>query len=113
MCSLHDAVLVRLDRLEGEYQAIRAGLVRVEERLDRLEERLASLEARMDSLGGTHRELVRDVQSLSERLGYMEKGLEKRRADRELATRAEVHELRARLEELQARLDEIERRLPR
>jgi len=105
MHTLHDSVLTSLDRLEFEYQAIRAGLVRVEERLDRVEQRL-------DSLATEHRGLVATVQRLDERLSRVEKRLEELvSGGREYASRTEVQDLRDRLDGLQARVDALEKRL--
>src|ERR687891_345968 len=88
MHTLHDSVLMGIERLEGEYQAIRAGLVRVEDRLDALEARLEGL--------------VAAVHRLDERLSRVEKRLDELvGAPREYASRAEVQELRARLDGLQ------------
>src|SRR5512135_534573 len=66
-----DEIYRRLDRLEGEYHLIVAGLKRVEERLDRVEQRLEktalksellALQARVDGLQD-------EIRRLQERVG--------------------------------------------
>ena len=105
MHGLHDSLLTRLDRLEFEYQAIRAGLVRVEDRLERVEQRLESLEAE-------HRDLVATVHRLDERLSRVEKRLDEMvGAGDAHPTRTEVQDLRVRLDGLQAQVDALEKRL--
>ena len=47
MYGLHDSVLQKLAKLETEYEALKAGLERVEERLDGVEGRLKALERRI------------------------------------------------------------------
>src|SRR5687768_472926 len=82
MHGVHDSLLTRLDRLEFEYQAIRAGLVRVEERLESLE--------------AEHRDLVATVHRLDERLSRVEKRLDEMvSAGDAHPTRTEVQDLRA------------------
>ena len=104
MHTLHDATLVRFERLEAENAAIKLGLVRVEERLDRVEQRLDSLET-------NHRQLAASLRLLDERLTRVEQRLEQLAAARiDGALRSEVKELRTRVDALQARIDAIEKR---
>ena len=105
MHTLHDAVLTKLDRLEFEYQAIKAGLVRVEARLEAMERQLGALES-------DHQGLVASVHRLDERLSRVEKRLDELVAARlEYASRAEIQDLRARVDALQARIEALERRV--
>lgn len=79
-----DAVFQRLDRLESEYQSLRAAVGRVEERMTSLEERMTGLEGRMTA---------------------MEQQIEK------LALRAELLELKDRVLSLEQRIAELESQL--
>ena len=88
MYALHDASLVRFERLETEYSSIKAGLGRVEQRLD--------------SLAVEHRDLVAEVRRLDERLSRIEKRLE------ELVTSQQRYALQAEVQSLRARLDVVE-----
>lgn len=45
-----DAIYYKLERLETEYQAIKAALVRLEERMDRVEKRFDGVENRLASI---------------------------------------------------------------
>jgi chromosome segregation ATPase len=118
MHTLHDATLVRFERLEAENAAIKLGLVRVEERLDRVEQRLDRVEQRLDrveqrldSLETNHRQLAASLRLLDERLTRVEQRLEQLAAARiDGALRSEVKELRTRVDALQARIDAIEKR---
>jgi len=99
-----DTIYQRFDHLETEYEAIKAGLGRVEERLDRVEHRLDGLEAQ-------HGDLIAAVRRLDERLSRVEKRLDELLdAQREYTLRSEVQELRQQLHGLQARVDAIEKR---
>jgi chromosome segregation ATPase len=126
MHSLHDAVLSKLDRLEFEYQALKAGLARVEarlnsveerlrgveERLDGVEERLDGVERRLDTFEAGHRDLVASVHRLDERLSRVEKRLDELvAAHAAYASTDEVQELRQRLEGLQARVEALEKKI--
>jgi hypothetical protein len=51
MHTLHDFVLTRLDRLEIEYEAIKAGLGRLENRFEQTEARLDRIDARLERIG--------------------------------------------------------------
>jgi predicted nucleic acid-binding Zn-ribbon protein len=99
MHALHDSLLVRLDRLETEYEAIKVGLRRVEERLD-------SLEAQ-------HRELAAEVRRLDERLSRVEKRLDDLVATQQrYALQSEVQDLRARLDVVEAQIAVLQRPKP-
>lgn len=99
MHTLHDASLVALERLETEYASIKAGLGKVEQRLD-------SLEAQ-------HRDLGAEVRRLNERLSRVEKRLDELVASQQrYALQADVQELRARLDALEAQVDALRRPQP-
>src|SRR5882672_5554451 len=89
---LQDFVLKRLDRLEDEYEAIRAGLVRIEARLDGLEAKVAGIEAHI-------LDLQAQVLELRTRLGRVEERLE------ELTALEEKYPVRAEVQDLKARID--------
>ena len=98
----HDKLLARECDQEGadDGHRVRDGIHH-----DRVEQRLGTLEA-------DHRDLVATVRKLDERLSRVEKRLDELvGAQRDYASRAEVHELRTRLDGLQTRLDSIEQRL--
>src|SRR5918995_5898127 len=99
MHTLHDSVLMGIERLEGEYQAIRAGLVRVEDRLDALEARLDGLETRLDGLETRLEGLETRLDGLETRLDDLETRLE--------GLVAAVHRLDERLSRVEKRLDEL------
>jgi predicted nucleic acid-binding Zn-ribbon protein len=93
-----DLVLKRLDRLEDEYQAIKAGLGRVEARLNRIEPQVLDLQAQ--------------VLELRTRLGRVEERLEELIALEERdPVRAEVQDLKARIDGLQQDIRRLEQRL--
>jgi len=93
-----DALYHRLDRLESEYQAIKVGLQRVEDRLEAVETRLDHLEAM--------------VLELRTRLGRVEERLEELIAvEEKYPLRVEVQDLKARVERLHEDLRRLEQRI--
>jgi chromosome segregation ATPase len=99
-----DGLYHRLGRLEDEYEAIKAGLARLEGRAERVEQRSNRLEVE-------HRAFVLVAARLQERVGRLEQRLERRRAAGERgALPLDVQQLRTRLEELLARIEALERR---
>ena len=93
-----DALYHRLDRLESEYQAIKVGLQRVEDRLEAVETRLDHLEAM--------------VLELRTRLGRVEERLEELIAvEEKYPLRVEVQDLKARVERLHENLRRLEQRI--
>jgi chromosome segregation ATPase len=119
MYGLHDSVLRKLAKLETEYEALKAGLGRVEERLDRMDERFGVLERQyQDLLAGLHRleERVAHLEGalarVEERLARVEKSVDEFVAGRDQEPlRAEVADLRARVDSLQAQVRTLEKRL--
>ncbi len=98
MQTLHDVVLKRLDRLEIEYEMIKVGLQRVEERVEGLEGRLDHLEAM--------------VVELRTRLGRVEERLEEMIAvEEKYPLRVEVQDLKARVERLHEDVRRLEHRI--
>jgi predicted nucleic acid-binding Zn-ribbon protein len=97
MYALHDASLARFERLETEYAAIKAGLGRVEQRLD--------------SLAAEHRDLVAEVRRLDERLSRVEKRLDElvTTSQQRYALQAEVQSLRARLDVVEAQVAALQK----
>ena len=105
MHTLHDFVLKRLDRLEVEYEMIKAGLQRIEERLGNLEERVERVEGRLDHLEALALEL-------RTRLGRVEERLEEMIAvEEKYPLRVEVQDLKARVERLHEDIRGLEQRL--
>ena len=96
--TLHDVVLKRLDRLEIEYEMIKTGLRRVEERIEGLERRLEHLGAM--------------VVELRTRLGRVEERLEELIAvEEKYPLRTEVQDLKTRVERLHEDLRRLEQRI--
>jgi chromosome segregation ATPase len=93
MVSHFDGVYTRLGRLEDEYQAMKAGLRRIEENMATVERRLAALEAR--------------VAGLDTRTGQVDEKLD------QFAARAELDELKERVAEINARIAQLEQQLSR
>lgn len=102
MYTLHDALLQRMDRIETDFESMKAGLARVEQRLD-------AIEGRLTSLASDHRELRVALDRLEERLGRLEEAV-RTRAETGEAVRAEVAVLRSRLDGLEARVRDLEDR---
>jgi len=91
-----NAIYGRFDRLETEYQAVKAGL-------GRLEERLAGVETE-------HRDLGAAVRRLDERLARLEKRMDELvDPNWHAVLRSELQYVRTRLDGLQARVDALER----
>ena len=140
MSTHFDAVYQRFERLESEYQALKAGLGRVEARLeqievrlDRVEGRLEQIEVRLDRvegrlelvevrldqveirLEGVERRLdhlEQQVLELRTRLGRVEERLEESIAlEEKYPVRAEVQDLKARVELLHEDIRRLEERL--
>lgn len=100
-----DAVYQRFERLETEYQALKAGLGRVEARLDAVEGRLERVETRLDHLEA-------QVLELRTRLGRVEERLEELIAlEEKYPLRTEVQDLKARVELLHEDVRRLEQRL--
>jgi chromosome segregation ATPase len=102
-----DGIVHKLDKLETEYQALKAGLERVEERLSAVEGRLQSLERQYDDLRAS-------LHRLEERLSRVEAQVDVVvAAQGKDPLRAEVADLRARVDVLQLQVRNIEKRLDR
>jgi len=98
MQTFHDVVLKRLDRLEIEYEMIKTGLRRVEERIE-------GLEGRLEHLGAM-------VVELRTRLGRVEERLEELIAvEEKYPLRTEVQDLKTRVERLHEDLRRLEQRI--
>jgi len=107
MHTLHDFVLHKLDKLETEYEALKAGLGRVEEDQKRMGQTLKVLESQ-------YRDLVAGLHRLEERLARVEKNVDELVAAKEKEPlRVEVADLRARVDGLQAQVSNLEARLDR
>jgi chromosome segregation ATPase len=113
MHTLHDAVLKRLDHLDIEYEMLKAGLRRVEERLESSEARLETVEARLDTIDtrldtiDTRLDTIdARLDTIEARLGNVDERLEKveGRLDH---LEAMVLELRTRLGRVEERLEEM------
>jgi chromosome segregation ATPase len=105
MQGLHDSVLQRLDRLEVEYEAIKAGLGRIEARLDAVEARVSNLEVHI-------LDLQAQVLELRTRLGRVEDRLEELVAlEERYPVRAEVQDLKTCIDRLQEDIRRLEQRL--
>jgi predicted nucleic acid-binding Zn-ribbon protein len=112
MHTLHDFVLKRLDRLEVEYEAIKAGLGRIEARVDGLEAKVAALDARVARIEAQVLDLQAQVLELRTRLGRVEERLEELIAVEErYPVRAEVQDLKARIDRLQEDIRRIDGRI--
>jgi chromosome segregation ATPase len=103
-----DDLYGRLARLETEYVFIKAGLARVEQRLDGIDGRLDGIDGRLDRIDGRLDGLelgqaqLRDaIQQLDGRLGRVEIQL------RELAAAAEKQALRSEAQDLKTRVDAL------
>lgn len=93
-----DDIYRRFERLETEYDSVKAGLARVEERLDRLE------------LG--YQEMLAAVHRLEERLSRVERQVsELAAAEEKHALRSEVQDLKARVDALRDEVRRLEQRL--
>jgi chromosome segregation ATPase len=100
-----DAIYHKLDKLETEYESLKAGVKRVEERVDRVDVRLEALERQ-------YQDLLAAVNRLEERLSRVEKQVDAIVAAQEKEPlRAEVADLRARVDSLQAQVRSLESRL--
>jgi len=109
-----DAVFHKLDKLETEYEALKAGLARVEERLDRMDERFGRVEVRLGSLESQYEELLAASNRLEERLRQVESRFDEAAAARERdPLRGEVADLRARVDVLQLQVRNLEKRFDR
>jgi len=107
-----DAIFHKLDKLETEYEALKAGLGRVEEDQKRMGQTLKVLESQYrDLVAGFHR-LEERLALLEERLARVEKSVDELVAGRDKEPlRAEVADLRARVDSLQAQVRTLEKRL--
>jgi predicted nucleic acid-binding Zn-ribbon protein len=102
-----DAVFHKLDKLETEYEALKAGLRRVEDRVEQMDLRLGALEAQ-------YRDLLGAVNRLEERLSRVEKQLDAVVAAQEKEpVRGELADLRARVDVLQLQVRNLEKRFDR
>jgi chromosome segregation ATPase len=100
-----DALYHGLERLETEYQAIKAGLQRLEQQVDGVDRRVAALEAE-------HRDLVAAVHRLDERLSRVERRLDQLVAPAQRpALQSDVQQLRARLDAVEAQVEALRKRL--
>ncbi len=116
-----DAIFHKLDKLETEYEFLKVGLARVEERLNRMDERFDRMDARFDSvdhrlesLERQYQELLAGLHRLEERLSRVESQTDALVLAKEKEPlRAEVAHLRARVDDLQAQVRSLESRLDR
>ena len=100
-----DTIYHKLDKLETEYEALKAGLGRVEEDQKRMGQTLKVLESQ-------YRDLVAGLHRLEERLARVEKSVDELVAGRDKEPlRAELADLRARVDGLQAQVRTLEKRL--
>jgi chromosome segregation ATPase len=100
-----DGIYHRFDRLDTEYEAIKAGLQRLEERLDGLDTRVRSLQAE-------HRDVLAAVHRLDERLSRVERRLDDLVASqRRYALQSDVQQLRTRLDAVEAQVEALRRRI--
>ena len=90
-----DAIFHKLDKIETEYQALKAGLERVEAAVELTNGRVGALEAQ-------YADLLNAVNRLDERLNRLE--------ERD-PLRAEIAELRARVDGLHAQMRSLEERV--
>jgi chromosome segregation ATPase len=126
MSTYFDAFYQRFEHLETEYQALKAGLGRIESRLEQIEGRLEQVEARLErvemrldqveiGLDGVKRRLdhlEQQVLELRTRLGRVEERLEESIAlEEKYPVRAEVQDLKARAELLHEDIRRLEQRL--
>ena len=106
-----DSVFHKLDKLETEYEALKAGLGRVEERLGRMDERFDGVDHRLGALERQYQDLLAGLHRLEERLARVEKKVDELVIAREKdPLRAEVAELRTRVDSLQAQVRTLEKR---
>lgn len=70
-------IYAQLDRLETEYQALKAGVRRLEEKVESLEKRVASIETKLDrmALRSELMELKERVLEIEHRIAQLEAGL--------------------------------------
>ena len=114
-----DAVFARFERLESEYEMIKAGLQRIEGRLEGVEARLEVVEARLghldervDRVEGRLDHLEAMVLELRTRVGRVEERLEEMIAvEEKYPLRAEVHDLKIRVERLHDDVRRLEQRM--
>jgi chromosome segregation ATPase len=104
MYTQFDGVYVRFNRLEPEYQALRSGLSRIDERLSRVESEVQSLSARAGRVES-------ELQSVKSSLATLEGLLVEidKKTDR-LATEADVLEIKQQVETLNDRIAALETR---
>jgi predicted nucleic acid-binding Zn-ribbon protein len=102
--SLFDGVYVRLDRLETEYQALRAALARVETRLDRIESRLEGAETELQQVKLALGRLEARVSMLEARLADVEGKVD------QLAHQSEIIELKQEIAMHNDRIAKLEAR---
>jgi chromosome segregation ATPase len=100
-----DSIFHKLDKLETEYEALKAGLGRVEEDQKRMSQTLKVLESQ-------YRDLVAGFHRLEERLARVERNVDALLgAEEKEPLRAQVADLRTRVDSLQADVRILERRL--
>jgi len=100
-----DRIFHKLEKLETEYEALKAGLGRVEEDQKRMSQTLKVLESQ-------YRDLVAGLHRLEERLARVEKSVDELvAAHGKESLRVEVADLRARVDGLQAQVRSLESRL--
>ena len=102
MHGLHDASLVKFEHLETEFTALKAGLRRVEERLDSLEVEQHDLVAEVRRLDERLSRVEERLSRVEERMSRVEKRLD------ELVVSQPGHALQADVRDLRARLDAVE-----
>ena len=102
-----DAIHQRLDRLEQEYEMLKAGMTRLEARMAGLEGRMARLEADMSTLKQTVQRLETEIVSVKDAVHRLEARLERDESDRQ-DLREQVLGFRRRLGELEGRVQAVE-----
>lgn len=102
-----DGIYKRFDRLEDEYQALKAGLIRVEERLTALEARVASVEERLTGVEERLTGVEERLTGVEDRLGAVEEKIDR------LALKSELDELKAHVAQIEARIAQLEAQLQR
>jgi predicted nucleic acid-binding Zn-ribbon protein len=96
--TLFDGVFLRLDRLDSEYEALKAGLSRIEKRLVFLEERLTLVESELKSVRAGLAQLETRISALEED------------SKQKAATQSQIFELTQQIALLNGRVAELEAR---
>ncbi len=112
-----DQIYQRLERLETEYYAIKAGIDRIENRLDAMNNRLDAVENRLDAVENRLDKVENRLDKVEHRLDGLEKGQQEiiEKLNKEISIREvlekEIKDLKHRLAILQERIEDLEKRL--